>query len=166
MQKLTLACSLCLTVIVIIFTITRASGLEWHGKLDVLWEIYFQIISAEVGLVLVSMTAFRALFVSRSAAKPQRSPQKPPSMIWLQSKTSLRKFFTFKGWSTFHRSKNSSAQEKLAHSDSEDRFDLPDNIPGGAMTGMQTFINNQGQKRWSQMETVGYPRAMQPGQAA
>ena len=165
-QKLTLSCSLCLTIIVIIFTITRASGLEWHGKLDVLWEVYFQIISAEAGLILVSMTAFRALFVSRSAAKPQRSPHMSYPTFWSRSKSSLRKLFDLRGWSTLYRSKNSSGQEKLAHTYTEDSYDLPNNIPGGTMTGVQTFINDQGQNRWSGMENVGYPHATNIGQAA
>lgn len=60
----------------VIFTVTRASGLEWHGKLDVLWEVYFQIVAAEVGLILVSVSAFRALFVAR--ARKQQSPQRGP----------------------------------------------------------------------------------------
>ena len=68
----------------IIITVTRASGLEWQDKLDVLWEVYFQFVAAKVGLILVAMTAFRALFVSR-AARNQESPQKYPS-LWAKDK--------------------------------------------------------------------------------
>ena len=34
-QKFALACSLCLTIVVVLFTIIRASGLEWKMNLDV-----------------------------------------------------------------------------------------------------------------------------------
>ncbi len=73
----------------IIFTVIRAGGLDWQDKLDVVWEVYFQIVAAEVGLILVSITAFRALFVSR-AAREQHSPQKHPSLLG-KSKDILRK---------------------------------------------------------------------------
>lgn len=154
-QKLTLACSLCLTAVVVVFTITRASGLEWQGKLDVLWEVYFQIVAAEVGLILVSMTAFRALFVSR-AAKHQHSPPKALSLWWC-GKISLKKLLDPCQW-TSKPPRDTHAQPK--HASTEDGFDLP-NIPGGTMTGIRTFINDQGQHRWSDVETVGYPQTVQ-----
>lgn len=141
-QKLTLACSLCLTVIVIIFTVTRASGLEWRDKLDVLWEIYFQIVAAEVGLILVAMTAFRALFVSR-AARNQHSPQKHPS-FWVKSKLALRRLLDPRRWMSKYSKDITGGQE---HDTTKDGFDgkLP-SIPGATMTGVNTFINHQGEE--------------------
>ena len=141
-QKLTLACSLCLTTVVIVFTVTRASGLEWQDKLDVLWEVYFQIVAAEVGLILVSMTAFRALFVSR-AARNQQSPRKGPSG-WLKSRYFLRNLIDPRRW----LSKNS---KDMIGGQNDDivkdgiKGELP-SIPGATMTGMNTFINRQGEE--------------------
>lgn len=147
-QKFALACSLCLTVIVVIFTVTRASGLEWQGKLDVLWEVYFQIVAAEVGLILVSMTAFRALFVSRTA-RNQESPPKYP-YLWEKSKLALRKLLDPRQWMTKNSKIRAGGQK---HNNTSDGFagKLP-SIPGAAMTGMSTFINHQGETVKSDIE--------------
>lgn len=142
-QKLTLAYSLCLTVIVVILTVTRASGLEWQDELDVLWEVYFQIVAAEVGLVLASTTAFRALFVSR-AARNQHSPQNHPSLL-LKNKNVLKQLLDPRRW----MSKNSKDMTRGHIHDNDITkagFDggLP-SIPGATMTGMNTFIDHQGE---------------------
>ncbi|KAL8725053.1 MAG: hypothetical protein Q9181_006557 [Wetmoreana brouardii] len=152
-QKLTLACSLCLTVVVIIFTVTRASGLEWQDKLDVLWEVYFQIVAAEVGLILVALTAFRALFVSRAASK-QHSPPKRPA-YWVKSKLALRRLLGPRRWTTRYPTDMDGVRQ---HRDPEDGLDpqLP-SIPGATMTGMQTFINHQGEMANAYNEPVTYP---------
>ena len=140
-QKITLACSLCLTIVVIAFTITRASGLEWKGNLDMLWEVYFQIVAAEVGLILVSMTAFRQLFVSR-IARNQRSPAKPPT-FWPRSRAAIRKILDFRRWTSGYS--EGSNGEQHGHVKKNNGFDerLP-GIPGGTMTGVQAFIEHQG----------------------
>lgn len=126
----------------ITITIIRASGLEWQDKLDVLWEVYFQIVAAEVGLILVSMTAFRALFVSRAARK-QHSPQKDPS-LWTKSKFALRKLVSPVLW-TLKRSENNNGGQK--YGSTEEDFDgrLP-SVPGATMTGIRTFIDHEGEK--------------------
>ena len=72
-QKLALACSLCLTVVTITFTITRASGIKFRGRLDAIWEVFFQTIAAEIGMILTAVSAFRELFVSRAKGREKRS---------------------------------------------------------------------------------------------
>ena len=139
-QKLTLTCSLCLTVFVITITIIRASGLEWQGKLDVLWNVYFQIVAAEVGLILVSMTAFRALFVSRAARK-QHSPRLHPS-LWTKSKYALKKLLNPIQWTLKH-SGNISGSQKYGSTKEDFDGKLP-NIPGATITGVRTFIDHEG----------------------
>ena len=162
-QKLTLACSLCLTAVVIAFTITRASGLEWKGNLDVLWEVYFQIVAAEVGLILVSMTAFRQLFVSRTA-RNQRSPAKPPT-FWPRSRAAIRKILDLRQWtSSFSEDSNGERRhhsEKIA-SGSEER--LP-GIPGGIMIGVQSFPEHQGGASKSSSQSSTYTRIAEMDQA-
>ena len=127
-------------MVVIIFTITRASGLEWQGKLDVVWEVYFQIVAAEVGLILVSMTAFRTLFVSRSARK-QQSPQRYSPLLG-RSKAALKRLLDPRQWTSKYSRDSTDAQE---HEHPKENFEakLPA-IPGGEMTGMRTFIDQQG----------------------
>lgn len=139
-QKLALASSLCLTVIVVIFTVTRGSGLEWQGKLDVVWEVYFQIVAAEVGLILVSLTAFRALFVSRANKKPN-SPQKSPSSL-AKTYQAMKRILDPRRW-TSHHSKDVSDGERQRNVEKDIDGKLP-KIPGATMTGMQTFVDDHG----------------------
>ncbi|KAG7008132.1 hypothetical protein G7Y79_00007g022570 [Physcia stellaris] len=142
LQKLTLACSLCLTVVVIVFTVTRASGLEWKGNLDVLWEVYFQIVAAEVGLILVSMTAFRQLFVSRTA-RNQQSPPKSPS-FWMRSRNAMRRLLDPRKWTSGYSKGSSHGQKHGNEKVAVDFNDRLPSVPGATMTGVQTFINHQG----------------------
>ena len=74
-QKLALTVSLCLTVVLVVLTITRVSGLQFKGNFDPIWETYWLILSAEVGIVLTSVAAFRAFFVSRSNRSRDRGIQ-------------------------------------------------------------------------------------------
>jgi len=60
------------TLVMIIFTAIRASGLERRGKLDQIWVTFWQILAAETGLALMAMSAFRALYVSRKKGKRVR----------------------------------------------------------------------------------------------
>lgn len=155
-QKLALACSLCLTVIVVIFTVTRASGLEWQDKLDVLWEVYFQIVAAEIGLILVAMTSFRALFVSRTA-RNKLSPEKHTS-FWAEGKLALRRLLDPRRWRSKHTEDMTRGQEP---GNPNFGFDgkLP-SIPGATMTGINTFINHQGEAAKSEIEFSTYPAFM------
>ncbi|EPE28708.1 hypothetical protein GLAREA_09829 [Glarea lozoyensis ATCC 20868] len=75
-KEIYLTLSLCLTVILIIVTIIRASGLVNKGKLDTTWEIFWQIMSAEIGIMIATATTFRALFVARDAEKGVASKAK------------------------------------------------------------------------------------------
>lgn len=152
-QKVVLACSLCLTAVVVIFTLTRASGLVWHGTIDVVWEVYFQIVPAEVGLILVSMTAFRAMFVSRAARKPH-SPQKGPS-VWVRSRSFLRILVDPRRWMSRH-SKDTTGGQKDDTVKRGFNGELP-SIPGATMTGINTFINCQGEEAKSEIEFSTYP---------
>ena len=152
-QKVALACSLCLTAVVIIFTVTRVSGLVWQGKIDFVWTLYFQVVPAEVGLILVSMTAFRALFVSR-AARNQHLPQKGPSS-WVKSRYFLRTLLDPRQWTSKH-SKDVAGDQKDATTKGGFNGELP-SIPGATMTGMNTFVNHRGEAVESDVEFSAYP---------
>lgn len=152
-QKVVLACSLCLTAVLIIFTVIRASGLVWHGKIDVVWEEYFLIVPAEVGLILVSMTAFRAVFVSR-AARNQHLPLKGPSS-WLKSRYFLRNLLDPRRWMSRY-SKDMAEDQKDATTKGVFNEKLP-SIPGATMTGINTFINHRGEAVESDTELGTYP---------
>lgn len=65
-QKAALTGTFCLTVLVITATIIRVSGLRSpEGQIDPVWEEYWSLIAAEVGVMMTGMTAFRALFVAQ-----------------------------------------------------------------------------------------------------
>ena len=69
-QGLILTSSPFLTTAFIAVSITRSAGIQWHGKHDFIWEIYFLIITALLGLILVATTAIDSLFpATRSGAK-------------------------------------------------------------------------------------------------
>jgi hypothetical protein len=65
-QKVALTMSLRLTIFLIIATIVRVSGIRYHGETDTVWESYWNIISAEIGVIMAAATAFRSFFVARS----------------------------------------------------------------------------------------------------
>ena len=96
-QKLALTVSLCLTVVMVALTITRVSGLKFKGNFDTIWETYWLILSAEVGIVLTSVAAFRAFFVSRTNRNRDRGIQPPGARMqrcqqgnrYLKQKTSF-----------------------------------------------------------------------------
>ena len=154
-QKLTLACCLCLTVVVIAFTITRAGGIGWQGNFDLVWEVYFMIVGTEVGLILASMTAFRQLFVFRSARK-HRSPAKS-STFWPRSRAAMRKVVDLRRWTSGY-SKDSCGEQQPQSEQHPSDFDerLP-SIPGGTMTGVRTFIEHQGGTTQSSSPRSTYP---------
>ncbi|KAI4189225.1 MAG: hypothetical protein L6R41_001605 [Letrouitia leprolyta] len=138
-QKFALACSLCLTVVVIIFTVTRASGLEWHGKLDVLWEVYFQIVAAEVGLILVSVSAFRALFVAR--ARKQQSPQRASSPSFLtKGIRTLKRIVNSRRWMS--KPSKEVSDEQKDDDVGEGVEEKRPRVHGSTSTGMQTVVED------------------------
>ena len=81
-QKIAISSSLCLTIVIIAVTIIRASGIRQETTIDSVWETYWQVISAEVGLIMTSATAFRTFFVARSAAQQRRRDQNRPRHEW------------------------------------------------------------------------------------
>ncbi|KAL9594312.1 MAG: hypothetical protein Q9219_007106 [cf. Caloplaca sp. 3 TL-2023] len=66
-QKLGLAGFLCLNICMIIMAIVRVSGIRYRGVLDLTWTFMWQHIEACVAIAMLSLTAFRSVFV---ASKP------------------------------------------------------------------------------------------------
>lgn len=127
---------------------TRASGLVWHNKLDVVWGIYFQTVAAEISVILAAMTAFRAIFVSRTAPN-QDSPRNRPS-VGIESKFAMRRLLDPRRWMSNHPREMARIQKHdIREYEVNRRFP---SIPGAAMTGMQTFIDHQGEATRSEIE--------------
>lgn len=131
-QKIALAFTLCLTIVVVILTVIRITGLSNQGKANAIWETWCIAISAEVGMSLVGVSAFRALYVAK--ARNRRVNRTIRSFGWYN-----------KGLSIFRRITNTHA----ARPDDEKKGDtkLENDIPRGTMTGMRTFIDGNGRTR-------------------
>ncbi|KAL1601605.1 hypothetical protein SLS60_006520 [Paraconiothyrium brasiliense] len=134
-QKLALAFTLCLTIVMVIITIARIAGLKWRGKLDSIWETYFIAIAAEIGLSLVAVSAFRALYIAKS--KDRHVNRTITSFRWYN-----------KGRSAVWRIITKTTGKTPSH-EVEMRGDgfLKDDIPHGTMTGMRTFIDANGRTK-------------------
>lgn len=65
----------------IISIIKVAGGSNGNGEVDTSWVLFWYIIEAAVAIIVVSFTAFRALFVAHQAMK-YRSPAENASMSW------------------------------------------------------------------------------------
>ena len=72
-QRIALSCSLSLTVGLIATTLVRPAGLL-DEKVHVVWPAFWTCVAGHIGVLLASLTTFRALFVQR-AASPGLSPR-------------------------------------------------------------------------------------------
>jgi hypothetical protein len=125
-QRVALAFSLCLTIFLIVITIVRVSGLVSKDTVDNVWEIYWTLLSAEVGIILAAGISFRALFVSRSNSKKLNlSPQDQARQFFKRSYLSRKR------------------RKDTFDTISETEAGLP-GIPRAYMTGVRTFIDDQG----------------------
>ncbi|MCJ1346907.1 hypothetical protein MMC31_005127, partial [Peltigera leucophlebia] len=138
-QKAVLALSLCLTVVMILVTITRISGIKIDGNVDQVWESYFIILAAEIGIILTAVTAFRAFFVSRRKRDNNGGNQSPRYRThwYSQKKYLLERVFNPRLW----RSKTRALSTSEGYDDGHFLMrNLPE-IPRAHMTGVQTFID-------------------------
>ncbi|KAF2190001.1 hypothetical protein K469DRAFT_722941 [Zopfia rhizophila CBS 207.26] len=124
-QKIVLMFSLCLTIFMITITIIRVSGMVSNGVVDIIWEVYWLILAAEVGLIMAAAIAFRIFFVAWNNRKTS-----PPEQVQRFFRESFANRFR-RGW----RSQSEDTEELGNH--------LPA-IPRAQMTGMRTFIDAQG----------------------
>ncbi|KAI4184917.1 MAG: hypothetical protein LQ346_006018 [Caloplaca aetnensis] len=145
-QKVPLVLSLCLTAVIILVTITRIAGIKRAGAIDSVWESYFLIVGAEVGIILASVSTYRTLFVSHRKAtfdkvgKRARDQQSPSSPV----KGLFKRVFLSSPWrSKVKEGQSTPDEEKGQHHDSFDTEGLPE-IPRAHMTGVRTFINARG----------------------
>lgn len=128
-QKLLLAISLCLTAFVIAVTLVRVSGIRVGSFIDSVWEVYWCIVGAEVGLIMTAATAFRSIFVARASERAQREDKKEWEWYY-QKKKPFQRVLPFMG------------QKSTSFSDSDTEKTSP--VPRGTMTGLRTFISHLG----------------------
>lgn len=155
-QKLALTFTLCLTIVMIIFTISRIGGLRWKGKLDSVWQNLFITIMAEIGLSLVAVSAFRALYVAKS--KERHVNKAITSFGWYDKGRSA-------AWRVITKT---TGKVPSTSTDTKDRGNatLQNDIPRGIMTGMRTFVDEHGRtKMYDTMDeemSVDYASSREP----
>lgn len=132
--------SLCLTIIIIIIAIIRSSSLRVQDKIDPVWALYWQYMTAEIGIIMAALTAFRQFFVARSNEKGQQSLEL--FQHWgSRSKQLIRRILTPSTWQTKTMSGISTGK-----GDGDQSYNLPP-VPRGTMTGIRTFINGHGRSK-------------------
>ncbi|ORX96643.1 hypothetical protein BCR34DRAFT_628782 [Clohesyomyces aquaticus] len=139
-QRIVLAFSLYLTFLLIIITIIRISGLIHNNIVDQVWEIYWTLLSAEVGIIMASAISFRAFFVPRSNAKSRLSPQEQVHGFFRESY--LARKYRMRHWNTSAWDEQKEAENGLPH------------IPRAHITGIRTFIDHQGRSFSDDMGVV------------
>ena len=119
----------------------RVSGINFRGTFDELWLYLWQEIEACVAVAMISLTAFRSVFVASESSRARREGPKKP---WYSSTVAAIK-------------RNKARQP----SDEEAIQELP-RIPSATLTGMRTFIQGGRHKRTSR-QTTGFTSPYEGG---
>ena len=157
-QKIALSSCLCLTILTIICTITRISGIHTGRtvpSIDSVWGTYWQYVAANVALTMTAATAFRTFFVVRKDGV-QNLPAYRNSW-YTRGKLLLQSASRFLSILSRPRSSRSKSKTNSAEADenANDFLELRHEIPRGTMTGVRTFISGQGKT------TAGHSRIME-----
>ncbi|KAL9618969.1 MAG: hypothetical protein Q9160_006363 [Pyrenula sp. 1 TL-2023] len=143
-QKVALASSLCLTMLVIMCTIIRAAGIRSGKAVDFVWEVYWQYIAASLGLSMMAATAFRSLFVShRNSLRQdqQASDTQHRRFSYANVKSAFSKFFSVGSW---RLSSRPSKDITTTTGSSQDPDVELGKIERGTITGLRTFMGGFG----------------------
>lgn len=128
-------------------TLTRASGLVNNHTVDATWGLFWQYMSAQVGLILSTATAFRTFFVARR----RRFPEATNHAAWYR--TMLRQLTQMLNSTrrTHDRNQKSPSSPDTPNDLSErteEMMALPQ-IPQPTMTGIRTYIKGVGKRTWT-----------------
>ncbi|KAK4150899.1 hypothetical protein C8A00DRAFT_36475 [Chaetomidium leptoderma] len=137
-QKVALGVFLCLSLVMVVFSITRVSKISGVSGVDVPWVFFWQFMEASIAVLMGSLTVFRTLLISESNKRrgsppgggdgKGASPGGGGGSPWKRP----RDYYAF-----HHRIRFLGRSKE--HGDLESQDGLPD-IPGGTMTGLRTFI--------------------------
>ena len=113
-QKLRLGLSLCLSIFMIITALVKISGLrDSRGGVNMVWVVFWHYAEGCIAVLMISLTAFRSLFVSQNPSPPR--PNISPS------------------WSSKLRLRRTRRDQDLQWSG------LP-SIPPATLTGMRIYV--------------------------
>ena len=120
-QKIGLGISLCLSFMMVIIAIIRIAGIRLeNGTVDIVWLASLEQQECSIAVIMVSVSAFRSLFVANTTTNPSPKPYKSPP----------------------HWRKRFLQKEGVSTEDSwETGAQLPE-IPSATLTGMRTIIED------------------------
>jgi hypothetical protein len=137
-QKAALGVFLCLSLVMVAFSITRVSHIRGASGVDVPWVFFWQFAEASVAVLMGSLTAFRTLLVAERERRGSPSPAHGHG-----GEKGGRGFNTF-------RQRIRLLGKSTSDLESQDGEGLPQ-IPGPTMTGLRTYIRRH--KRDSGVKT-------------
>ena len=142
-------------------TLIRVSGIIAGDAIDATWGTYWQYLSAEVGLLMSTATAFRTFFVSRDIRRHEARPH----ATWYTNLLRRLKSIVLSIRTRSRRQGTKLSSSGGSGEQIEDVSGLPQ-IPQPAMTGIHTFIRRNGRSSWapSQFMTSRGSRGSMPSQ--
>lgn len=82
-QKLGIGAFLCLSVVLIIVAIIKIAGIRSAvDSFDLVWEMFWQQVEACTAVSMVSLTAFRSIFLSKKQKRRRNSGRSDVSRFW------------------------------------------------------------------------------------
>ena len=134
-QKAGLGVFLCLSLVMVVFSITRVSKISGASGVDVPWLFFWQFMEASVAVLMGSLTVFRTLLIADGKSKAAGSPgEKGGCGGGGGEKRSPRSYYSF-----YHRMRLLGRRKEHGDLESQDGSGLPE-IPSATMTGLRTFI--------------------------
>lgn len=136
-QKIGLSILLCLSLVMVVIAIARMSGIKLNSEnVDIVWLAFWQQQECSIAVIMISISAFRSLFVANASKGPSPKDFSKP-------RYRNRLYLKFTG------------------SEKNTGFGLPQ-IPGATLTGMRSVIRDGGQSE----DLVPRPQdAWAPGKA-
>ncbi|KAL8970734.1 MAG: hypothetical protein Q9183_001383, partial [Haloplaca sp. 2 TL-2023] len=122
-QKIVLGLFLSLNLFMMVVASIRISGLDFRGKIDIVWLFLWQQIEASVAVAMISLTAFRSVFVASNSNRARKKAAKQP---WYSSTVAALK----------RKGEKQSTKQRA-------NLEMP-TLPSASMTGMRSFIQGKG----------------------
>lgn len=140
-QKIGLGVSLCLSLVMAIVSIVRISCIKFNGgAVDIVWLVFWQQQECSIAVIMVSVSAFRSLFVANTATIVSPKQDKLSS-YWRKRLLQKRNRF---------------------EQDSGSNGDELSQIPSATLTGMRTMIGGARMSRWWPHEDEPEDRLLPP----
>lgn len=125
----------------------RVVGLRHNGKIDSVWEVYWQYIATATGLSVTTVTAFRSLFISNQGNRRdvrQQQGSQSHGLSFTRIKSLLKNIFSIRYW--HFTSKSSRDGDITLCSEARPNVELG-KVERGTITGLRSFIRNYGRTK-------------------